>query len=225
LGGYPQPFPQRESAALALCGVLLYAVHMDALDNMIRDQLIELDRLRRELTAKEATVDALQQAAALRPLVSSRKTSTGKGGGKPKGAISAPWKETLGALYRAGQGPWGYPAIKVCFDGTNDKDLNLASIRDRVRSLVESGLMSGDADHGFTVTELAARKFNFKKAEAPTNGGASNEFGRVAELEVPARSEQHPFRKGENAGSSPAPLTPIVKESAFDADLDDDVPF
>lgn len=62
-----------------------------------------------------------------------------------------------------------------------------------------------------------------KTEEAPSNGGASQ--GRVAELEVPARSEQRPIRIGENVGSSPIPPSPIVKPSAFDADLDDDVPF
>jgi hypothetical protein len=53
---------------------------------------------------------------------------------------------------------------------------------------------------------------------------ASNEFGRVAELEVPARSEQHPYRKGENVGSSPTPPS-FIQAGDYDSDLDDDVPF
>ena len=63
------------------------------------------------------------------------------------------------------------------------------------------------------------------KVEAPVNTRASN--GRVAELEAPARSEQHPFRKGENVGSSPTPPSQIVEEappSRWD-DPDDEIPF
>ena len=63
--------------------------------------------------------------------------------------------------------------------------------------------------------------------EAPGGDpGASEEFGRVAELEVPGRSEQHPFRKGENVGSSPTPPSPPQpKGDAWGWDDDSDIPF
>jgi hypothetical protein len=61
-----------------------------------------------------------------------------------------------------------------------------------------------------------------EKAEAPEQSRAS--VGRVAELEGPEKTEQRPFRTGENVGSNPTPPTPYSR-SAFDTDLDDDVPF
>lgn len=60
-------------------------------------------------------------------------------------------------------------------------------------------------------------------AETP---GVSGRSGRVAELEDPEKSEQRPFRKGENVGSSPTP--PSSDSDVPDLthwDSDDDVPF
>jgi hypothetical protein len=172
---------------------------MDALDIMIRDQLAELEALRLQLAAQEAKVEALQQAAALRPIVSGRKSSPAKLGGKPRGAISSQWKEALRLMYASGSAPWHYAAIKATFDLANHKDLNLASVRDRVRSLVETGLMSGDAEHGFTVTELAAKKFGFERAKIA-------DVSPVVEDEVGQPQPRRAF-------------------SVFDDDLDDEPPF
>ena len=64
-----------------------------------------------------------------------------------------------------------------------------------------------------------------EKFEAPGGEpGASNAYGRVAELEVPARSEQRPNASGENVGSSPTPPSP-VQVNPWEDDLDDDIPF
>ena len=67
------------------------------------------------------------------------------------------------------------------------------------------------------------------KGEAPNadRAGASSRVGRVAELEGPGKTEQHPFRNGENVGSSPTPPASVVEEvpSRGWDDFDDDVPF
>lgn len=61
-----------------------------------------------------------------------------------------------------------------------------------------------------------------KAPDAPTPGA----FGRVAELEDrPKTSEQHPFRKGENVGSSPTPPSSRPEPQSDDWDTDDDIPF
>lgn len=58
-----------------------------------------------------------------------------------------------------------------------------------------------------------------------SDGGTPEAFGRVAELDGPEKTEQHPFRKGENVGSSPTPPSSRPEPASFDSDLDDDVPF
>lgn len=70
--------------------------------------------------------------------------------------------------------------------------------------------------------------FADEKAPGAEATEALEKSGRVAELEVPARSEQHPFRKGENVGSSPTPPSssaPTTDWYPGPDDLDDDIPF
>lgn len=56
--------------------------------------------------------------------------------------------------------------------------------------------------------------------------GVSIVDGRVAELEGPEKTEQRPFRKGENVGSSPTPpALPVNDQAERSWDFDDDVPF
>lgn len=150
---------------------------MDALEQMIRTEEERLDRFRAQVSLQEIKVGTLKEAAALRPAVTSGKKAPGAArggriGGKPRGAISAPWKGTLAELYSWG-GHYPYARIKRCYDHVNNADLSLPSVRDRVRSLVETGLMEGDADQGFSVTEDAAKRFGFaKRTEAPSDNAA-----------------------------------------------------
>lgn len=55
------------------------------------------------------------------------------------------------------------------------------------------------------------------------------EVGRVAELDGPQKTEQRPFRKGENVGSSPTPpastFPPMTPNTDMDWVEDDDIPF
>jgi|GEM_PF-6642517 len=136
---------------------------MDALDQRIASEQKELDRLREQARAKEIVLEALKEAASLRPVHVAdilKPKAPPKQGGKPKGAISNTWRNTLKAIWLFG-GPESYESIQKFHKGVNDVELGMASVRDRVRSLVEGGFMSGDAASGFTVTEYAAQRFGF----------------------------------------------------------------
>lgn len=192
---------------------------MDALDELILAEREVLEGMRVQLAAQEAKVAALVEAAGLRPTASNKKPLPTRGG-KPKGAISAPWKNTLAEIYKTGQA-WPYGQIKACYDHTNSADLNLASVRDRVRSLVETGLMSGTPEDGFAVTEIAARKFSFKKlVEAPVaTTGASTHAG--------PHGGGVGFSSNSPEGSSPSgsTLSDRIYQGNPADDLDDDIPF
>lgn len=146
---------------------------MDALEQMIRTEEERLSKLRADLALQEIKVGTLKEAASLRPVtvLGKRAPATARGGrvgGKPRGAISSPWKGTLAELYAWG-GPYPYARIKACYDHVNKADLALPSVRDRVRSLVETHLLEGDPDTGFSVTQVAAERFGFaKRTEAPS---------------------------------------------------------
>lgn len=59
-----------------------------------------------------------------------------------------------------------------------------------------------------------------------SDAGTPEAFGRVAELEDrPKTSEQRPFRKGENVGSSPTPPSSHPEPELPSPDFDDDIPF
>ena len=76
----------------------------------------------------------------------------------------------------------------------------------------------------FRVFRDTGRYWKEKQLSPPSASEGSAEFGRVAELEGPEKTEQHPNGNGENAGSSPAPPSP-VQFGGFADDLDDDIPF
>ena len=147
---------------------------MDALDEMIQAEKAELGRLEAAVSKQRIKVDALMAAAEARPVsapsaTTAKKKSAG-GKGKPKGAISKLWQEVLGELY-AFKGPWQYVEVQNCFEHLHGKKPELASVRDRVRSMIDNDYMSGNPDEGFIVTDYAAQKFGFKR---------SNEFGESA---------------------------------------------
>ena len=169
---------------------------MDALEQMIRTEEERLSKLRADVALQEIKVGTLKEAAALRPApIPGKKNSgaarSGRIGGKPRGAISGPWKSTLAELYAHG-GPYPYARIKSCYDYVNKADLALPSVRDRVRSLVETQLLEGDADTGFSVSEIAAGRFGFaKKTEAPVGSADGTPEGRAATQ--PNHQRTHPL--------------------------------
>jgi hypothetical protein len=192
---------------------------MDALDQLILAERRLLDELRIQVAAQEAKVAALVEAASLRPnFTASKKGPTGRTG-KPKGAISANWKNTLRELYATGKA-WPYADIKACFDHVNTADLAIASVRDRVRALADAGLMEGDADAGFKVTEAAARKFKFPKLEEAPDANASE----TSSSEGPVGRERG-FPPTAPEGSTPSGSTFSNLVYRGQTDPDDDIPF
>ena len=106
--------------------------------------------------------------------------------------------------------------------------------REVAASLTASGRETSEPSASSTLSRMKAEgevenrhgKWFFKTSEASDaeTSEASNESGRVAELEGPEKTEQRPFRNGENVGSSPTPPSP-VPFVGFADDLDDDIPF
>mgnify|MGYP005854348653 CR=1 FL=1 len=142
---------------------------MDALDELIRDAREKVRELKLALTAAEAELAAFEKAAALRPATTEPRNAPAGRGGKPKGAISKAWKDTLAELYKYGR-RYPYADIQSCYEHVNETQLALASIRDRVRALVETGYLEGDPADGFKVTETAAFKFKFPPQSQDDHG-------------------------------------------------------
>jgi hypothetical protein len=85
--------------------------------------------------------------------------------GRKPGAISADWRSVLASLYLMG-GKQPYPDIhKVA--AQNGINIDISSVRERVRIFVERGLMEGNPTDGFEVTWVAMQKFGFRRETAP----------------------------------------------------------
>ncbi len=166
----------------------------DALEKLIDDETAALETVRSQITTlreqervQAAKVLALQEAARLRPITpkngSSRANATVRRG-KPKGAISEAWRNALRRIHSTGT-RLSYDAIAELYSFGTGETANMASVRDRIRSMVKSGLIDGNPQEGFTVTEDAAKRFGFAnengEAEASPDADeattSSNETG------------------------------------------------
>lgn len=154
---------------------------MDALDKIIAEKRAERDALLEKARLLDAEVSALELAAELRPATTPSRAGkragvTGrKGGGRKPGDISHAWREILMSVYQA-SAPHSYDEISAVAAGRGN-DLAMSSVRDRVRNLVQTGLMAGDARDGFTVTQDAAERFGFAKKNDPPEGGSDTGEG------------------------------------------------
>lgn len=145
--------------------------HIDDENGALEDIQAQIAVLRELEKVQAAKVSALREAARLRPLPSktgSSRVVINVRRGKPKGAISQVWRDTLRRLHSTGARQ-SYEAIAELYSfGTGD-NVNMSSVRDRVRAMVKSGLIEGSPHEGFRVTEDAAKRFSF----ANENGEAS----------------------------------------------------
>lgn len=178
-----------------------YKGGMDALDKEIEARRRERARLVEKIRALDVTVSALERASALRPadsaesaksyqagivqrqrsgdvdqsLISGGASPGLKKGGRKPGDINKEWRGVLEFLYGDGS-PQKYDqiilAVEMCGMMISD-----ASVRDRIRNLVRTGLMSGDAKGGFIVTENAAERFGFAKGNGPSEDGSDENAG------------------------------------------------
>ena len=149
---------------------------MDKLQQMIMEKKAEVEDLRSRISVLEAEVAALELADKLRPVTVSspgRPASQGgarSSGGRRKGDISKVWRGILKGIYDLGA-PVDYDTVEM-IARKQGQELALSSIRDRVRNMVKTGLMVGDVQSGFTVTEDAAERFGFAKENEPPDGGS-----------------------------------------------------
>lgn len=107
-------------------------------------------------------------------------------------------------------------------------DLNDDLVRTQLWRMAKRNELRKDDGRYWRPVDLAAGEVLEADKETAPNAETSRaveELGRVAELEGREKTEQHPFRNGENAGSSPAPPSPVQTGGGFADDLDDDIPF
>ena len=145
---------------------------MDALDQMIQTEVQELARLHNAVNAQKIKVDALMAAATARPAarpVQEARPPVKSSGGKPKGAISSLWRKILKAAYQSGKAQ-SYQEMRAIYEKEHGSAPDLSSIRDRMRNFIEWGFVEGTPDTGFTVTEVAAKKFSFERPEQASEG-------------------------------------------------------
>lgn len=149
---------------------------MDALDKLIADEVAELARLQTAVKLQEIKVATLRQAASVRPAVSeprprTKQKTSAPSKGKPKGAISVLWRNVFRVL--AGRpSPFSYADVSVAYKDAVGKEVALASIRDRVRTFIDSEFMTGNPEDGFKFTATAIEKFALSEGGANENGEA-----------------------------------------------------
>lgn len=165
---------------------------MDALDQMISEKRAEVSGLKDRIKVLEAELAALELAASLRPAAKSGqypatrpKPSVGKGGGRRKGDISMDWRRILSKVHALKRRVSYEDVSEIAAASGNP--LEMASIRDRVRNLVRTGLMEGDASIGFSVTPNAVERFSFANENDPPEGGSLAEVD--ASVEVSERDD------------------------------------
>ena len=137
-------------------------------------------------------------------------------------SLSGHWKKIMQMVY--GSGSFDYDDLAMTADLLGHS-VGRDTLRSQMSLYKGAGLVEVAEAGKFRLTEAgikAADIGEISKAPGVEAPGASN--GRVAELEGPRKTEQHPIRIGEHVGSSPTPPT-LVQADAYDVDLDDDVPF
>lgn len=138
-------------------------------------------------------------------------------------SLSANWKSIMQAVHRGGE--FGYDELATIADLLGHQ-VGRDTLRSQMSLYKGAGLVEPTEAGKFRLTEAGLKAAGIdpnNKAPGVEAPGARN--GRVAELDGPEETEQHPFRKGENVGSSPTPPASRPEVQAFDTDLDDDVPF
>ncbi len=153
----------------------------------IDSRLREIERLKNEVDTLRAAAKILgaKNADALESPSHEPSASTWrvvpKRRGRSPGAISKVWRTILKDVYLAG-GRHSYDDIYAIAVRHGVK-VSIGAVRDRVRSMVKKGLMSGEASSGFVVLESTADRFGFvsePKTPAPEVAGASALTGEAA---------------------------------------------
>jgi vacuolar-type H+-ATPase subunit H len=138
-------------------------------------------------------------------------------------SLSGHWKRIMQAVHGD---EFGYDELAMMADVIGHQ-VGRDTLRSQMSLYKSAGLVESTDSGKFRLTEAGIKAAAIdpnNKAPDVEASGARN--GRVAELEGPEKTEQHPFRKGENVGSSPTPPASLPDEGPPAGwDLDDDVPF
>jgi hypothetical protein len=147
---------------------------MDKLERLISEKQTEIDRAGDEINAlakkRERLVielDALRQAASLRPTangpVARVDPAAASRGGRQKGDISKEWRRILYAVWQRHRRV-SYGEIQIIAQELGI-ETQLPSIRERVRNLGKTGLLTGTSKLGFLVSKQAVERFGFSDEE------------------------------------------------------------
>lgn len=138
-------------------------------------------------------------------------------------SVSTRQRDILSVLY---EGRENSQAPAQAFEGyklIGDVGISLDTFRTTLWRMADNEfVVNGDQ---YRVFREDSRYWKQKQLSPPSASEGSAEFGRVAELDGPQKTEQRPFRNGENVGSSPTPPSPVQTGGGFADDLDDDIPF
>ena len=155
---------------------------MDKLDSAITNERLEIERLRQEIVTKQVRLEALLEAASLRPAtervsqlpstnvdhaISVREASTKRTTGRTPGSINGAWRKFLAFLVEAGNMPTARG--DVVRTATEHSGLAEASARQRIRQLIEAGHLT-EKDNAVWVSDAAIERFRLrrhKNNEAP----------------------------------------------------------
>jgi hypothetical protein len=172
---------------------------MDKLDQIISEKQTEISEVDKQINSLAARherllieLQALKHAASLRPVTPENKPgaetvarSSDSRTGRQKGDISLPWRRVLQEVWRLHRRvSYGEVQLMAEKHGLQTK---LANVRERMRSMVDAKLITGDAKIGFLVTKHAVERFGFadKDKAPPDESGSASRFTG----EVPASSD------------------------------------
>lgn len=151
-----------------------------------------------------------------------RNMSGESSGAAAPASVSTRQREILSVLFEGSEQSQAPAQAFELYKMVGDAGISLDTFRTTLWRMADNAFVI-DGDH-FRVSRKEGRYWKEKQLSPPSASEGSAEFGRVAELEGPEKTEQHPFRSGENVGSSPTPPSP-VQAIGFADDLDDDIPF
>jgi hypothetical protein len=171
------------NTSIALTKPIAESMHcaMDKLDQLIADKNAEIEALADKRRIALIELESLKRAALARPAggaqaaegravpatpkskTASRRANGGgkKRGGRQAGDISHEWRKALALMHRFGERQ-SYSDIQGIAEMVGIKS-QLPNVRERVRTMVENGLMKGDSDSGFSVTTAALNRFELDK--------------------------------------------------------------
>lgn len=189
-------------------------------DSPLEHQRAHVAKLRAELDRQSLILEGMERMAAFvaptaQGLARRERGSKAEAGsasrGRQPGAISQRWRHVFRSLVLGGN-RFNDEHVVGTVRRLEGREIRRSEVRRLFENHRANGLVAFHEDGTYSVTDHAIEKFDLgRNEEGPAVQPAEPSAGRVAELEEPASSEQHPFRKGENVGSSPTPPSPFTR--------------